>query len=113
MNVGIVSVGAIAIVPICIAIVQALKMTGWVKDKYAPLASILVGVLIAFISDHAMADLTQTVLNGVMYGLSASGLYSGISTTSQAVKEQQANEKQKAENQKQASNYQAKNGRCE
>jgi hypothetical protein len=109
MNLTVVSAGAIAIVPIIIAIVQALKMTGFVKDQFAPLISILVGVLIAFIADHAMADLTQTVLNGVMYGLSASGLYSGIATTSQAVKQQQAKQQQKDE----PKNYQAKNGRCE
>jgi hypothetical protein len=81
-----ITVGAIAIVPIIIAIVQAFKLTGWVKDRYAPFVAILVGVAISFLADHDVADLTQSILNGVMYGLSASGLYSGIDTTSKAIR---------------------------
>lgn len=81
-------VGAIAVVPIVIAIVQAFKMTKWVKPEYAPLLAIVIGIGISFIADHNRADLTNTILNGVIYGLSASGLYSGISTTTEAVKMQ-------------------------
>jgi hypothetical protein len=80
------TIGAVAVVPIIIAIVQAFKLTGWITDKYAPIVSILVGIGIGIIADHKMADLTGTILNGVMYGLSASGLYSGVKVTSEAVK---------------------------
>jgi hypothetical protein len=85
-NFDLLNVGSIAIIPIVIAVVQALKMTGWVKDKYAPFVSIFVGIAIAFISNHDAADLTNTILSGILFGLSASGLYSGISTTSAAIK---------------------------
>lgn len=87
--------GAIAVVPIVIAVTQALKMTGWVKDKYAPLVSIAIGMLIGFIADHNSADLTNTLLNGVIYGLSASGLYSGVKETTEAMAQERRAKLQK------------------
>ena len=78
------AVGAVAVVPIIVAIVQALKMTGKLPNKFAPLVSIAVGILVGFIFRHDTQNLSQTVLAGVIYGLSASGLYSGIKTTAHA-----------------------------
>lgn len=86
-----VPLGAIAVIPIIIALVQAFKMTGWIKDKYAPLISIALGVIIGFIANHNSADLSNTILTGVTYGLSASGLYSGVKTTANASKESSTN----------------------
>lgn len=82
-----VPLGAIAVIPIIIALTQAFKMTGWIKDKYAPLVSISLGVIIGFIANHNSADLSNTILTGVVYGLSSSGLYSGVKTTANANKE--------------------------
>jgi hypothetical protein len=78
------AVGAVAVVPIIVAIVQALKMTGKLPNKFAPLVSIAVGILVGFIFRHDTQNLSQTILAGVIYGLSASGLYSGIKTTAHA-----------------------------
>lgn len=78
------AVGAVAVVPIIVAIVQALKMTGKLPNKFAPLVSIAVGIGVGFIFRHETQDLSQTILAGVIYGLSASGLYSGIKTTAHA-----------------------------
>jgi uncharacterized membrane protein len=78
-----VSAGAIAVVPIIIAIVQAIKMVG-LPHKFSPIVSIGVGILVAFIFGHEMRDITQNLLAGVIYGLSASGLYSGVKTTAHA-----------------------------
>ena len=80
-DLSVVSTNAIVIVPIVIAIVQAVKMMPWVKDHYSPLISIAVGVLIGFLADHNMHDFSLTLLNGVVYGLVASGLYSGVKST--------------------------------
>lgn len=83
------SLGAAATVPIIVAIVQAFKMTGWIKDRYAPLLSIGIGVLVAWLlSNHTAVNYTfgGVVLTGILFGLSASGLYSGIQTTAQAIK---------------------------
>lgn len=77
--------GAVAIVPIILAIVQALKMIG-MPNKYSPIASIGLGVIVGFIFRHDTADLSQTILAGVTYGLSASGLYSGVKSSSEAIK---------------------------
>jgi hypothetical protein len=74
---------AVAIVPIIVALVQVAKMVG-LPNKYAPLVSIGAGVLIGFLFGHEGNDMSQTILSGVIYGLSASGLYSGIKTTAHA-----------------------------
>lgn len=73
--------GAIIVVPLIVAIVQALKMTNWVQDRFAPLLSIAVGIIISFISNHDSGDLSATILYGVAFGLMASGIYSGVKTT--------------------------------
>lgn len=84
--------GAVAVVPIILAIVQALKMVG-LKSKYCPIASIGLGVIIGFLFRHDTADLSSTILAGVTYGLSASGLFSGIKETAHAVKDEETDSK--------------------
>lgn len=79
--------GAVAVVPIILAIVQALKMVG-MPNKFSPIASIALGVIVGFVFRHEAADLSQTILAGVTYGLSASGLYSGIKHTSHNLTDQ-------------------------
>jgi chromate transport protein ChrA len=80
-DLNVISANSIIIVPIVIALVQAIKMMPWVKDYHSPLISIVVGMLIGFLADHGNDDLSSTVLSGVVYGLIASGLYSGVKTT--------------------------------
>jgi Bacteriophage A118-like holin, Hol118 len=74
------SAGALAVVPIISAIVQAVKLTN-VPHKWLPLISIGIGIIIGFIANHDTNDLSNTILAGVMYGLSASGLYDVIKKT--------------------------------
>jgi hypothetical protein len=81
---------SVVIIPVVIALTQAVKLTGFVRDSFAPLVAIAIGVIIAFLAHHNSADLTATILNGVLFGLSASGLYSGISTTQKASAEMKA-----------------------
>jgi len=83
MNIDLpqITTGVAVIVPVIVAIVQAIKMTGRVPDKYAPIASILVGIIIAFVSHGTATTMGATILSGIMYGLMASGLYSEIKTT--------------------------------
>jgi hypothetical protein len=66
-------------------VIQALKMIG-MPNKYSPIASIALGIIVGFIFRHEAADLSQTILAGVTYGLSASGLYSGVKSTSETIK---------------------------
>lgn len=80
-DLNVITSNAIVIVPIIIALVQAVKLTGWVKDHYSPLLAIGIGVIIGFLGDHENPDMTLTILSGAVYGLMASGLYSGVKTT--------------------------------
>jgi len=82
--------GAVAIVPIILAVIQALKMVG-MPNKYSPIASIALGIIVGFVFRHETADLSQTILAGVTYGLSASGLYSGVKSTSETIKKDPPN----------------------
>jgi uncharacterized membrane protein YdjX (TVP38/TMEM64 family) len=63
------------IVPIVIALVEVAKRIK-LPDQYAPLLSIILGVAGAFIFPQATIQLT--ILEGLVFGLSASGLYSGV-----------------------------------
>ena len=67
------------VVPLVVAIVQVFKMTG-VSGKWSPLISLGVGIGLGFLvgTDHSIQNI---LLSGVIYGLSASGLYSGVQTT--------------------------------
>lgn len=81
-----ITVGAAATVPIILALVQMVKMTGWVQDKYAPFLSIGFGILIAFLLAHDTQDMSANILAGILFGLAASGLYSGLRASAQAIK---------------------------
>jgi hypothetical protein len=75
------------VIPIITAIVQAFKL--WVSDKYAPFISMLVGIGITFLFTHnGMADLSGTILTGLLFGLAASGLYSGLQHSAKIIKQQ-------------------------
>lgn len=79
-----INASAFVVVPLVIALVQGIKMTGWVQDKFAPLVSLAVGVLISFITNHDTNDFSSTILYGIVFGLMASGLYSQVKTTAHA-----------------------------
>ena len=81
------SIYSAALVPIILSVVQVFKMTGWVQDKYAPFLSIAVGIGISFLLAHdAFDNISSVILAGIIFGLSASGLYSGLTTTAAAIK---------------------------
>jgi hypothetical protein len=81
-----ITVGAAATVPIVIALTQMFKMTGWLPEKFAPFASIAFGILISFLLAHDKQDMSANILAGILFGLAASGLYSGIKTSAHAIK---------------------------
>jgi hypothetical protein len=81
-----ITIGAAATVPIIVALVQIVKMTGWVQDKYAPFISIGAGILVSFLMAHETRDWSANFLAGILFGLAASGLYSGVQATTYAIK---------------------------
>jgi hypothetical protein len=98
------TLSATAIVPIIIALVQMFKMTGWVQDRFAPFLSVGLGIGLAFLFGNDFGyNFSVIIFSGIVYGLSASGLYSGIKTTSEAIKMdrmQKAQQEQKNPNNK-------------
>lgn len=90
---------AAVIIPIVTAIVQAFKF--WVNDKYSPFVAMLVGIGITFLFAHdARADLSGTILLGLLFGLASSGLYSGLSSTTNAIRTAKAEKAAKSEKEK-------------
>ncbi len=67
----------LVLIPVILGIVQSFKMVG-LKSKWAPLVSIVLGVLGAFVLGGFTG---AAVLGGIVAGLSSSGLYSGARAT--------------------------------
>lgn len=78
---------SLVVVPIILGIVQAIKMTA-IPERYSAIISIVIGILIAFITANG-TYWGYSIMGGLIYGLSASGLYSGT----KAVMDQQAKKK--------------------
>ena len=64
-------------IPIVLGVVSVFKIAG-LADRWAPLASLIMGVGVAALIG---GPLVVVVLGGLVIGLSASGLYSGTKTT--------------------------------
>ena len=82
-----VTISSAAVVPVIVSLVQVVKLTQLVKDQYAPVVSLAIGVLIAFLLiDNDVMSIGNIILTGILYGTSASGLYSGLLTTREAIR---------------------------
>ncbi len=69
-------VGAI---PVVLGVVSAVKKVG-LSTKWAPLFSIFIGLVLSYFVGGSPIEI---ILQGLIVGLSASGLYSGTKTTLQ------------------------------
>lgn len=74
----------IAFIPIIVGIVEILKRLG-LKEKYAPLASLACGLILAVIY-ASEGSLKKGILQGIYFGLSACGLYSGAKNVSEEIR---------------------------
>jgi ABC-type Fe3+-siderophore transport system permease subunit len=79
-----ITLGATATVPVVVALTQIVKMLDWVNPKFMPFISILMGVIVAFLFAHDSRDYSANILAGILFGLAASGLYSGLKASTQA-----------------------------
>lgn len=84
LDFDVINNNAFVLVPLVIALVQGVKMTGWVQSKFAPLVSLAFGILVSFIANHDAGDMSNSLLHGITYGLMASGLFSGVKTMAHA-----------------------------
>jgi L-cystine uptake protein TcyP (sodium:dicarboxylate symporter family) len=99
LDLDIFSASSLIVVPIIVAICQAIKLV--LPDrlyKWMPFFSIGIGIIISFLSNHNSADLTHIILSGMLFGLTASGLYSGVKSTMEAQKMQSRNKQQNNDN---------------
>jgi len=70
---------------VVIGLVEVAKKLG-MSEKFAPLLSLILGLGFAFMGFTANADLTQTIVGGIIIGLSAVGLYSGTKNVIEGIK---------------------------
>lgn len=70
----------IALVPMVIGIVEVIKRTFAMSSRYAPLMSLLVGIASVYIYNDFVIS-SANILQGVVLGLTAAGLYSGTKKT--------------------------------
>ena len=67
---------AVILAPITTGIIEVVKQTLNIDNRYLPILSLLVGILVAVaIALGTGQDVVQFVLVGIVGGLSASGLY--------------------------------------
>lgn len=69
----------IALVPVIIAVTKAISMAG-VPNRFLPAVSLVLGLITGFVY-VAPDDIPKAVLTGLVLGLSATGLYSGVKNT--------------------------------
>lgn len=94
------TMSAAAVVPIIVALTQVFKMFDWVQDKYTPFISLVLGIIVTFLlADGWREDFSATILTGLLFGLAASGLYSGVKASAHAIKaSKNKNNKDKVDN---------------
>lgn len=66
----------IALVPVIVALVHVLRMSG-VPARFLPLCAIILGISAGFVY-ISPSDPRQAVLTGIFMGLSAIGAWSGV-----------------------------------
>lgn len=76
------SAAAVALIPVTTGLIEVIKRLG-VDSKFAPVLSILSGVLLMFLTTVAWQ---AAIAQGIIVGLAASGLYSGSAKTGTAIK---------------------------
>lgn len=67
----------VVLVPIVIALTSLFKI--YLGSRWAPLIALVLGIAGAFL--FPTATLGVTIISGIVIGLTASGLYSGVKTT--------------------------------
>lgn len=72
------------VIPITISIVELAKGLGMPK-KFSALLSLVIGIIVGIFYLNPL-DLKLGIFEGVVYGLSASGLYSGTKNTFEQIK---------------------------
>ena len=74
------------VIAIIIGLVEVFKKIG-LNKKFAPLLSILLGLVFSFLVIYfADTPVLNAIIGGIIIGLSATGLYSGVKNTTEGLK---------------------------
>lgn len=88
MNLDLLMNNALVLVPVILAVVQGFKLVAPNLSKWAPLVSLATGIMFAWLFYTGDTFDFKTVIGqGIIGGLSASGLFSGIKATAHATDE--------------------------
>ena len=68
---------------VVIALAELIKRMGF-NTKYIPLVNLVLGVL--FSAVYSGFDFKAAIFNGIVIGLTASGMYSGVKNVAQGIK---------------------------
>lgn len=79
MDVGTLTIAGVGAVPLVLALVQLMKQVG-LPSMYAPILSVITGVALVGLVNGAGVE---SVMTGLVVGLSASGLWSGTKALTQ------------------------------
>lgn len=63
-------------IPVIVALVEMTKKLAFIPEKFYPLISLALGIIVAFLLPGVW-DVKASIIKGVLFGLGASGLYSG------------------------------------
>jgi len=75
-------IAGVGAVPVIIALIQVLKKTFGLNKKFAPIAAIILGQAFAFAAAYYGGTVEyEAAIMGLVSGLSAVGLYSGVKNT--------------------------------
>lgn len=77
MEISVIPSELLILIPVTIGVVQVIKELG-VQNRYAPLVSLVIGVAGVFL----LGDISKAaIIQGLIVGLVASGLWSGVKTS--------------------------------
>jgi len=65
------------LIPLVVGLVEVIKRATGLNSKYAPLLSLVLGLLLSGISGF-FSTIGELVLSGIIVGLSSSGLYDAV-----------------------------------
>lgn len=79
----------VIIIPIIIGLIEVLKNLG-MSIKYSPLLSVVLGLIFSFLCNTDI-EISNIIIQGLICGLSACGLYSGSKTLIERTKNNDTN----------------------
>lgn len=72
------------LIPILVGLLQAIKQAAFINDKFVPIISIVLGVVLGIV--FTGFEIKEGIIAGLFIGLSAVGLFSGSTNVSEGIR---------------------------